>query len=437
MKKFFFTAIFGGLLFVTQAQNLDFHEDFSGLDDSQNTFQGLVNWDLTNISLGNLTGDAVILDAGESSISASVPGGISLFRCEMYSSKSNNSIQVTVLNASNTVLSQNTFSSLKNTTIEVVLPAFTPESGCTLTIENTTNGGGGNKDITIDDVSWMGFPIYDIQYTTDPSGDSPQTGNIVSTSGTVTGVNADGFYLQNTEGSLDGSGAADWSGIFVENTDFLPSLIDYVTVTGTVVESNGRTTIFVNGTSNYDAQITKPLGGNIPTSNLIVGPLQEKDESVFSSIQSSRYTQNDYAEGNYTMTIGFDPTETNNTPIPIDNDLAITNEPTATNLYEITGPVNFDTYFRISPADGSGQIPSGFITSNSPNPKDLWVQSKKHKLILLPTNVSHVKVYTLSGTKLYSGIIEKQSLELDVQPGIYLISKLEKGQQISTKIRVP
>ena len=45
-----------------------------------------------------------------------------------------------------------------------------------------------------------GLPIYDIQHTTDPSGDSPYAGQVVTTGGVVTAVHYDGFVMNEGAG---------------------------------------------------------------------------------------------------------------------------------------------------------------------------------------------------------------------------------------------
>jgi hypothetical protein len=75
--------------------------------------------------------------------------------------------------------------------------------------------------------------IYDIQYTTDPSGDSPLVGQTVTTGGIVTAVLYNGFVMQ--------EGPGPWEAIFVFNYIAGPAIGDEVTVTGTVQEYFGLT----------------------------------------------------------------------------------------------------------------------------------------------------------------------------------------------------
>ncbi len=71
--------------------------------------------------------------------------------------------------------------------------------------------------------------IYSIQYTTDPSGDSPLKDQSITTRGVVVAKNGDKFWLQ------DGAGA--WNGIYVYYTSSpSPAIGDSVWVSGTVTE---------------------------------------------------------------------------------------------------------------------------------------------------------------------------------------------------------
>ena len=78
--------------------------------------------------------------------------------------------------------------------------------------------------------------IYDIQYTTDPSGDSPLVGQTVLTGGIVTGdlpAANDGYFVQ--------SGTGPWTGVYVYDTDNTPAIGDSVTFIASVTEYFGIT----------------------------------------------------------------------------------------------------------------------------------------------------------------------------------------------------
>ncbi|MDG1475648.1 MAG: T9SS type A sorting domain-containing protein [Vicingaceae bacterium] len=81
--------------------------------------------------------------------------------------------------------------------------------------------------------------IYDIQFTTNTNGDSPEVGNVVTTKGVVTA------YINNTANFGGGSffiqdGNGSWNGLYIYNLDTTrtPFVGDSVEVTGTVIEHN-------------------------------------------------------------------------------------------------------------------------------------------------------------------------------------------------------
>jgi predicted extracellular nuclease len=108
------------------------------------------------------------------------------------------------------------------------------------------------------DIATPEVTIYDIQYTTDASGDSPYMGEVVTTTGIVTALGMsnfpDNFYM-----SMPAGGA--WNGIYVHNSgDSTLAVGDEVTVTAEVVEyysftelkapENGTITVTVNSSNN-------------------------------------------------------------------------------------------------------------------------------------------------------------------------------------------
>jgi cytosine/adenosine deaminase-related metal-dependent hydrolase len=78
--------------------------------------------------------------------------------------------------------------------------------------------------------------IYDIQYTTDPSGDSPYAGQVVTVTGIVTAVTYDGYVIAEAPGS--------WHAIFVYSAQrHGPRVGDEIEITGTVSEYYNMTEI--------------------------------------------------------------------------------------------------------------------------------------------------------------------------------------------------
>ena len=106
--------------------------------------------------------------------------------------------------------------------------------------------------------------IYDIQFTTAPSGDSPENGNIVMTKGVVTGVVANGapgtFFIQ------DGNGA--WNGLYIFESGTTVARGDSVEVTGTVTEFNNTTEmISVSNITVLNSGNTLPTPSVLTTGN--------------------------------------------------------------------------------------------------------------------------------------------------------------------------
>lgn len=92
-------------------------------------------------------------------------------------------------------------------------------------------------DIKIDEPATASTKsIYEIQYTTAPSGDSPEMGNLVSTGGIVMGVRSSGsagYWIQDNSGP--------WHGVFVYDNTNAPAVGDSITLDATVDEFNGAT----------------------------------------------------------------------------------------------------------------------------------------------------------------------------------------------------
>lgn len=89
-------------------------------------------------------------------------------------------------------------------------------------------------------------PIYDIQYTTDLTGNSPLKDSLVSVTGIVTAVKSSGYYIQDDE--------AAWSGVFVYDNTNIPMVGDSITISGEVVEYNNLTELsYITDYSNHGA----------------------------------------------------------------------------------------------------------------------------------------------------------------------------------------
>jgi len=147
-------------------------------------------------------------------------------------------------------------------TDSVVAPA-----GCTsleymIYLKNTSSLGIGLDSVSISGPggtppppppapSYSTRSIYEIQYTTATSGDSPYEDSLVETTGVVTAAYARGYWIQDS--------AAAWNGVYVYDNTNTPTRGDNVTIKGLVAEYYGLTQI-----KNIDTLITNSTGNTLP-----------------------------------------------------------------------------------------------------------------------------------------------------------------------------
>ncbi len=245
--------------------------------------------------------------------------------------------------------------------------------------------------------------IYDIQFTTDPSGDSPLDGEVVTTSGIVTAV-GDGFYF-----IQDGVGA--WNGIEIFNNTNNPSLGDSVVVTGTVKEYFGFTQIeFITSFQ----VITS--GNNLPEAFVIsTGDMSEMYEGVLIQAKEAFCTNNN---------AGFSMWEINNGtgPLLVDDKMFLFSA-TQNTQYDVTGIGNF--------AFGTHRISPRFASdvTETVSVKD----AVKSKVSLYPNPVSEkLNVKGLNeGTIEIIDVLGKTHLVFEYQgEGFLPVNELERGAYI-------
>jgi len=134
--------------------------------------------------------------------------------------------------------------------------------------------------------------IYDIQYTTDPSGTSPMVGVKVLTYGIVTGVIGNNFFIEERPGGA-------WHGIYVYrgcNSSPTLSICDSVSVTGIVQEYFGVTEI---GCDYYGEVSIIASGVSLPgtTEITIPGMSEEKYEEILAIIRNVYIEESGVFEG--------------------------------------------------------------------------------------------------------------------------------------------
>ena len=108
-------------------------------------------------------------------------------------------------------------------------------------------------------------PIYDIQYTTDPSGNSPFKDQYVTTRGMVTAVLGGGKYVW----IQDGSGP--WKGLYIYEPTTIPNIGDQVEVYGKILE-------YYSLTEMYQGNLTVLSSGNPIPPPYVLSTFDANDE---------------------------------------------------------------------------------------------------------------------------------------------------------------
>ncbi|MBT7492792.1 MAG: hypothetical protein HN704_14425, partial [Bacteroidetes bacterium] len=195
---------------------------------------------------------------------------------------------------------------------------------------DTTNFSGSFTVLNVSGTT----PIYNIQFTTDSSGDSPLVGSTVTTSGIVTAVESNGYFLQ------DGTGA--WSGIYVYDSNYSVNIGDDITITCEVFEYYNLTELknITNFTLNSQNN-TLPAVSIVAPSNF-----SEEYEGVLIKTENVICTNDSLGYGEWEITDG--------TYIGVVDDLFFLYTPAIGSTYNLTGVLHF-TYnsFKIEPRNNN------------------------------------------------------------------------------------
>jgi len=203
--------------------------------------------------------------------------------------------------------------------------------------------------------------IYDIQYTTDPSGDSPYLGQLVTTTGIITAFE-DGnsnMFMQ------DGTGA--WNGINLYQSGGWTgyALGDEIEVTAEVDEFSGLTEL-------VDCSVTVLTTGNpLPAFTTVtsVNMSQEMYESVLCEMVFVTVTNEDLGYGEWEV-------DDTSGPAVIDDMYTYTYTPTLGEFLDfVRGPVNYSfSAYKMEPRDdgdiqvNTGPTPTPTDTPTGPTP---------------------------------------------------------------------
>lgn len=306
----------------------------------------------------------------------------------------------------------------------VTLAATCDSAEFIISLKNTD----GVTDIVLDSVAISlsappsGTPvtINQIQNTTTPPFDSPYNGQLIETSGVVTAVQYNGYYLQ------DGNGA--YNGVFVLDYNNTPAIGDLVQVTATVDEYFNYTT--VANPIVYSVTGTGTLPTPVSLSTLAVN--DEMYEGVLVKVTNASCTIDTLTNGNGEWTV-----DDGSGALIVDNKMLNYNGIVST-AYNVTGVVDFSfSNFKLLPRDindvqiyTSIEEVSNIKVNVYPNPASTFVAFE------LSTNNFEVKLFDITGkvvkneNALGSKIIVSTS---DLNNGVYFYSVYtKKGNLITT-----
>lgn len=180
--------------------------------------------------------------------------------------------------------------------------------------------------------------IQEIQETVDVEGDSPFVNIAVITTGIVTALYDEGFWIQ------DGTGA--WSGVFVREDNPAAAVGDEVTVTGTVQENFGLTRI--NDLTNL---VVSSSGNALPAAEILTTGLagSEEYEGVLIQVTEVTCTDSDLGFGEWLITDGSGDYR-------VDDELYDAS-PQLLAGYDVTGVAHFSfSNFKLFPRDAADVV---------------------------------------------------------------------------------
>ncbi|MBI4646728.1 MAG: lamin tail domain-containing protein [Bacteroidia bacterium] len=136
--------------------------------------------------------------------------------------------------------------------------------------------------VTVNTISFNTVTIYNIQYSTDSTGNSPLTGDTIMTSGIVTSLHYSyaggtyrGYFIQESEGA--------WHGIYVYDNAHTPAIGDNLTIIAKVAEYNGLTEL-----SNVLSYNVNSTGNSLPLATVInTGDMNEEYEGVLITVENA------------------------------------------------------------------------------------------------------------------------------------------------------
>lgn len=264
--------------------------------------------------------------------------------------------------------------------------------GCTsieyiMSLRNTAALGIGLDSVSISGVvgppapalTYTARTIYEVQYTTSASGDSPFEDSLVELTGTVTGVSTDafaaGYFIQDS--------ASAWNGIFIADGRNIPTRGDIVTVSGEITENYDNTQM-----KSIDTMILVSSGNPEPASITLTSATasDEMYEGVLVKVSSVMCVDTVVRYGEWLMAgSGID------TLMVDDLLLDTTFNPVLHQGYDVTGVLFYSfSNFKVEPRDSADIVQNLTIS--------LYELNKTLEFSVYPNPVN--EMFTISGVNL-------------------------------------
>jgi len=252
-------------------------------------------------------------------------------------------------------------------------------------------------------------PIYDLQYTTDYTGNSNYVGDTVKTKGIVTGVHSNGFFIQ------DGYGP--WTGIYVYSPLYAPnvSLGDSILLIGIVKE-------YYNLTELYNILNLEVINSNNPLPEPYIVNANtvksEQFESVLVKLLNAKCINTNAGYGMWEVYDNIDTCKIHN--------LLYNFTPTLNAIYNITGIVYYSySEYKIEPRNSEDIIEVS---------KTEWLNYPKLSIYPNPTSdllhvssnyqIQKIELINSSGKLIKTHFLNSYSTTINLEkfiPGIYYL----------------
>lgn len=263
--------------------------------------------------------------------------------------------------------------------------------------------------------------IHDIQYTTDPSGDSPYNGQTIKTRGVVTAVSTQGFWLQNGKGA--------WNGVYVYNNTILPTLGDSILISASVSE-------YYNLTELTSVNVLENFGNaTLPAPEIInITDAGEAYEGVLCKLEDVQCIALPDSYGMWQIT------QSGNNLYVDDDIYAFT--PTINTHYVVTGLIHYSfSQWKILPRSANDVTVYSGINSDETN--DIFINydaNSKNLFIKGLQNSASLNIINILGQNMASYSITPNTNRIDVanlNSGIYIVNLLYNNTITTKKILIP